>query len=225
MKNLTRRNILTTGLGFAGALGLTARGPASTARAAVSSRPSKWTQKTSANGWAVTSHDGIIFERVEGSSVNFAVCSGAPAIVLAYVARRFAYEIDSALKTGDITGHSSDRDIDASFESNYLSGTAIAIRPGSYPLGAKDGLFPHELVVVRDILAECEGTVRWGGDEPTPKESHFQIDVGPEDQRLKVLAAKISQWDRSPGKGAGAVDAFLPSRRRAARDMERRQAA
>src|SRR5690606_26733482 len=130
-----------------------------------------------------------------------------------------------AIRDGDVTGHTSDRNIATAFESNYLSGTAIAIRPDSYPLGAKDGLFPHELVVVRDILAECDGIVRWGGDEPTPKESHFQIDVGPEDQRLRVLAAKISQWDRTPGKGAGSVDAFLPSRRRVARDMEQRQEA
>ncbi|MFH8259370.1 hypothetical protein [Streptomyces roseolus] len=172
----------------------------------------------------MTSHDGIIRQEVEGSSVAFAVRGGAPATVLAHVVRRFVYEIDSTLRSGDVTGHTSGRDVAAAFESNYLSGTAIAIRPGSYPLGAKNGLFPHELVVVRDILAECDGLVRWGGDEPTPKESHFQIDVGPEDRRLRALAAKIGQWDRTPGKGAGTVDAFLPSRQRAARDMERRQA-
>lgn len=59
------------------------------------------------------------------------------------------------------------------------SGTAIAIHPVLYPDGSKDGFFPHETVVVQDILADCEGVVRWGGDEKVSMESHFQVDVPP----------------------------------------------
>lgn len=69
-------------------------------------------------------------------------------------------------------------------ESNYSSETAIAIRPNTYPLGISGGLFPHELIVIRDILAEYDGVVRWGGDERVPKESHFQVDVPPGDARI-----------------------------------------
>lgn len=78
-------------------------------------------------------------------------------------------------------------------------------------------------MVVRDILADCEGVVRWGGDEEVPKESHFQIDVGPTDARLKAVAAKVGGWADSPGLGAGTGDAFDPDRRRATRRSERRQ--
>ncbi|MEU9287447.1 hypothetical protein AB0D57_22675 [Streptomyces sp. NPDC048275] len=228
MKSLTRRRVLTTGLGLAGGLGLAVTGGTGAAHAAGRSQPSaqteEWTRKTTANGWAVTGYEGIAPHKVEGSPVTVALRGGAVATVLTYVARRFFYEIDSSLSSEDITGHTSRRDIAAAFESNYLSGTAIAIRPGAYPLGVKDGLFPHEIVVVRDILAECDGVVRWGRDEEVPKESHFQIDLAPGDKRLKALAAKIDQWNRTPGQGAGSVDASLPARRQAARALERRQA-
>ena len=39
----------------------------------------------------------------------------------------------------------------------------MAGRPSHYPVGAQSALHPYELAVVRDVLAECEGVVRWGG--------------------------------------------------------------
>ncbi|WP_241777821.1 hypothetical protein [Streptomyces sp. CT34] len=143
--------------------------------------------------------------------------------MLLYVARRYFYEIDSELKTEDITGHTTDRAVAAVFESNYLSGTAIAVRPHAYPLGADGCLFPQDVHVIRDILADCEGTVRWGGDEKLPKQSHFQIDVKPGDTKLARVATKIRGWQATPGKGAGTIDAFVPQRLRAARDLAHTQ--
>lgn len=115
------------------------------------------------------------------------------------MARRFHYEI-GALKAGEIAGHRTARTISQPYESNYLSATAIAIRPELYPLGVRDGFFPLELTIVRDILAECEGVIRWGGDETNPMEGHFQIDVKPGDRKLRVLAARIDGWNRKPGQ-------------------------
>ncbi|MEU0071299.1 hypothetical protein ABZ027_17390 [Streptomyces sp. NPDC006332] len=140
------------------------------------------------------------------------------ATVLVHVARRFAYEI-GMLRAGDLRGHTTDRTVAASFESNCLSGTAMVIRPMHYPLGAdveNTGMSETERIVVADILADCEGLVAWGGDLKPVKQSHFHIDVKPGDPRLKRLAARIRGQNDTPGEGAGAIDAFAPARRRLA---------
>ncbi|MGK5632047.1 hypothetical protein [Streptomyces sp. URMC 123] len=219
--SLDRRRLLATALGVAvgGSVLWAAGGPAPRAVAAEAPRATGWSGGTSANGWPVL--DGAPTHRIEGAGgVSVAVRDGDVAVVLLHVARRFHYEVD-VLRHGDVVGHTTDRDVRQPYESNRLSGTAIAIRPASYPIGAAGGLFPQELVVVRDILAECEGVVAWGGDEKVAKESHFQIDVKPGDPRLTALAAKIRGWEQVPGEGAGTVDAFAPTRRAAAQAFER----
>ncbi|MEU6553281.1 hypothetical protein ABZ915_23810 [Streptomyces sp. NPDC046915] len=156
--------------------------------------------------------------QVEGTNVEVSLAKGDAATVLLHVARRFAYEIDM-LRAGDLHGHTTHRAIGASFESNHLSGTAIAIRPLHYPLGADvkyTGMSESERIVVADILADCEGVVAWGGDLKPVKQSHFHIDVKPGDPRLKRLAARIRGWNDTPGEGAGSIDAFAPARRRLA---------
>ncbi|MGW5425907.1 hypothetical protein ACWET9_01605 [Streptomyces sp. NPDC004059] len=155
---------------------------------------------------------------MEGTNVEVSLAKGDAATVLLHVARRFAYEIDM-LRAGDLHGHTTDRTVGASFESNHLSGTALAIRPLHYPLGAdvkNTGMSQSERIVVADILADCEGVVAWGGALKPVKRSHFHIDVKPGDARLKRLAARIRGWNDTPGKGAGSIDAFAPARRRLA---------
>lgn len=113
------------------------------------------------------------------------------------MARRFAYEVDM-LRAGDLHGHTTDRRVGASFESNHLSGTAITIRPMHYPLGAdvkNTGMSETERIVVADILADCEGVVAWAGDRKPVKQSHFHFHIHfhikPGDPRLKRLAARF----------------------------------
>ncbi|MFD5829338.1 M15 family metallopeptidase [Lentzea sp. NPDC060358] len=173
----------------------------------------------SANGWPLR-HKDIAQFKVEGSGAVVALRSGDVATVLLHVARRFHYEVATLLP-----GQLSQTAGTAPFESNYLSGTAFAIRPDLYPAGARGNFFPHELAAVRDVLAECEGIVRWGGDfKKSPKEGHFQLDVGPGDVKLVRVARKIAQW--SPGKAAGTPrDVFDESRRRPARVLAERQIA
>lgn len=198
---LSRRGILGIALAASGALAFPAA-----ALAAPATGSTTWKGSTSANGWPVLNTAPTF--RIEGSSESANLADGDPATVLLYVARRFNYEVDS-LRPGDVTAHNSNRSIAQPYESNYLSGTAIAIRPLLYPVGAGGMFYPNELAVIKDILAELNGIVAWGGNAATPKESHFDIAVRPGDARLKATAAKIRGWDeQTGGEGAGIVSAF-----------------
>ncbi|MEU7997058.1 hypothetical protein AB0B83_17200 [Micromonospora sp. NPDC049060] len=217
--------VIGAGVGTA-ALGTVPTGASAAPRP---SRPSAatrtdWAAATTQNGWPVIDSARATGHRIEGSNATVALVPGPVAIVLLHVARRFHYEVDSVEA---INGHRSDRRVTAAYESNYLSGSAIEILPGRFPIGARDGLFPHELATVRDILAECDGVVRWGGDHRTlPKEGHFQIDVRPGDGRLRRIAEKISSWTEKPGRGAGTPpDIFSGFRRAAATGLADRQRA
>ncbi|MEV2248454.1 hypothetical protein [Streptomyces sp. NPDC049970] len=182
----------------------------------------RWSGRTSANGWPVLDEAELF--TVEGSGRSVRLAGGDAAVILLHVARRFHYEIDE-LREDDVTGHSTTRKALQDYESNYLSGTALAIRPLAYPVGVKGGLYPHELVVVRDILAELDGAVTWGGDLATPKESHFELAYKPGHPKVKGVARKIRGWHAGPGSaGAGTVDAFDPERRSRAQAFARRAA-
>jgi hypothetical protein len=218
--SLSRRHFLVLGAGLASSAVVVAS-TQGRAAAAPAESAAVWTGSTSANGWPIIGSSQAVV--LEGTDCYLATAVGAPSVILGHVARRFSYEIDT-LRPDDISSWTADPAVTADFESNYLSGTAIAIRPGNYPLGVSNCYYANELIVVRDILAECEGVVRWGGDENIPKECHFQIDAGPNDSRVTALASKISNWSITPGKGAGTIDPFLPQRRRAADAMENRQA-
>jgi hypothetical protein len=182
----------------------------------------------SANGWPVEAEanaGGSIWTRwVNGSDIAIDIRTGDAATVLLYVVRRFTYEIDT-LSRGDVVGF---RPLGltsrSSPASNLSSGTAVSIRPDWYPPGVSGGFFPLQLVVVRDILAECDGVVRWGGDDSTPNESLFYLDVAPGDATLTTVVRRIASWNATPGKGAGsAVDYSAPRRRSAAEALERKQ--
>lgn len=186
--------------------------------AAAAPDPGVWRGSRTQNRWPVVDAGGTDVLRIEGTDVDVRLLKGDVATVLLYVARRFAYEIDM-LRPGDVQGHTSRRHGRSRFESNHLSGTAIAIRPLFYPLGAEPstGMSAQEHTVVLDILADCDGVVAWGGDLKPVKESHFHIDVHPGDQHLGEVAARIRGWNNTPGRGAGTIDAFAPARIRRAR--------
>jgi hypothetical protein len=182
-----------------------------------------WAGARSQNGWSLVSPGQVRRLVVEGSDAAVALLPGDVSVILMHVARRFHYEV-STLRGGDVHGHVTGRGLAAPDESNYLSGTAIAIRPGQFPAGSGGNLFRPQLIVVRDVLAECAGVVRWGGDDRRPKEGHFQIDVPPGDPGLRRVAARITAWREARGRGAGTpIDSTDPARRRAAVALQRRQ--
>ncbi|GAA2860981.1 hypothetical protein Acy02nite_57360 [Actinoplanes cyaneus] len=146
---------------------------------------------------------------VQGTDISVALLPGPAATVLLYAARRFHYEID-ALHPGDLlTG---------------ASGIVLDIRPGWYPAGARDGLLPYQLIVVRDIVAQCDGLLRWGGDSARePREGRFEIAVPPADRRLRALAKRLDADAEIPGRrvGAGTALPFTPDRVRRAESIRR----
>lgn len=152
-----------------------------------------WTRDVSANGWQIDPAT-IADHRVDGSTASVALRSGPASAVLLHVARRWHYEI-APIDTGEgggIAGHRSDRAaVRADFESNYLSGTAVALHPTAYPLGGSELLRPHQEAVVREILVDCAGTVVWGGDLSPVMVSHFHIAAPAGDATLARLAARF----------------------------------
>lgn len=115
------------------------------------------------------------------------MAEGMPAALLAYVARRYHYEIHE-LEADDLISHTTDRMISEPFESNYLSGTAISIRAKQHPVGAQDTYFVRELRVIEDILRELDGAVVWGGHFANPAPAHFEIAHSPASRTVEKAA-------------------------------------
>ncbi|OIJ63681.1 M15 family metallopeptidase [Streptomyces mangrovisoli] len=182
----------------------------------------------SPNGWLVNTaanQGGSVWTRpVAGTGFGVDVAIGPAETVLVHVIRRFHYEIDT-LRPGDVVGFRTPGSVKhGDHEENHASGTAVDIRPGSYPRGVKGGFLAYEVAVIRDILAECEGVVRWGGDFTVPDESHFEIVTAPGDSRLRALDKKLRRWNSTPGQGAGVIrDPQDKKRLAAAEKVERRQ--
>ncbi|WP_328915174.1 MULTISPECIES: M15 family metallopeptidase [unclassified Streptomyces] len=183
----------------------------------------------SANGWTVnTASDagGSVWTRpIPGTGCEVQVAIGDVEIILVHCVRRFHYEIES-LRPGDVVGFKSPGTVKG-HASNHASGTALDIRPGSYPPGVRGGFHPYQVDVIRDILAECDGVVTWGGDFRIPDEAHFEIGLAPADPRVHRLADKLRDWRiNRPGQGAGVlVDPMNAARRAAALTLARTQAA
>ncbi|MFI1420210.1 hypothetical protein ACH4VX_19935 [Streptomyces sp. NPDC020731] len=182
---------------------------------------------TSANGWSLekeANHVSTVWTRpVSGTGLEADVRIGDVEALLLHVVRRYHYEVEQ-LHPGDLAGWqpigglAEDRP-----ESNLASGTAVRIRPGA---GASGSLFPLQVLTVRDILADCEGVVRWGGDDDRVDESLFYIDLGPDDVRVREVAGRFRVREVTPGLGAGAtVDVLAPSRRERANRLHRQQRA
>ncbi|MEU3500234.1 hypothetical protein ABZ726_05500 [Streptomyces hundungensis] len=183
----------------------------------------------SSNGWEmekIANDHGTIYTRpVPGTPLEgVAVRMGDVETVLVHLIRRFHYEIEE-LRRGDVIGWRSPETVQRdSPESNQASGTAVQIRPDHHPAGARGAFFPWQLLVVRDILAEIDGVVRWGGDDRRPNESLFSIDVTPGDVRLTQVSDRLRLWQNIPGRGAGSpVDVTAAPRRDTARALELRQ--
>ncbi|GIF10922.1 hypothetical protein [Actinoplanes teichomyceticus] len=221
--NVTRRSVLRTAA-VAGAAA--AAGPAlAAAPASAEERRERQRPETSANGWPIQPNadvSSLVWTRsVAGTGLSVAVWIGDVEAILLHVIRRFHYEVEE-IQGIDLTGWQEigkvRRDLP---ESNLASGTAVRIRPGAR---AKGGFFPLQELALRDILADCEGVVRWGGDDRHVDESLFYIAVGRQDARLAKLVNKLRGWEGTPGEGAGVtVDISSQARRTRAEGLARVQ--
>lgn len=214
MDGLSRRNLLVMAGAVAGASLVAVSG--GTPALAQAPAASHWNGANSQNGWPVLNAAHVESVVVEGSDVKVGLLPGAVSALLLHVLRRYHYEVET-LAGGDVASYTTDRTVGAPLESNYLSGTAVAIRPSAYPVHSTGNFFSAQVLVIRDILADCAGVVRWGGDDPTaPKEGHFQIDVPPGDRRLAAAVAQLS--------GVGAPpDVWTAERRNRAQALARQQ--
>ncbi|MFC9683381.1 hypothetical protein [Streptomyces sp. NPDC056948] len=182
---------------------------------------------TSANGWPLeqeANHVSTVWTRsVPGTGLETDVRIGDVEAILLHVIRRYHYEVEQ-LSRVDLAGWQPIGGLKKGGpESNLASGTAVRIRQGA---GASGSLFPLQVLTVRDILADCEGVVRWGGDDSPVDESLFYVDRGPDDASVRELADRLRLAEATPGEGAGVtVDVLAPSRRDRAKRLVREQRA
>ncbi|MCX4559149.1 twin-arginine translocation signal domain-containing protein [Streptomyces umbrinus] len=228
--DMTRRAVVksATVIGAAAALGSVVPGtavaaPKETPQSGPLGAPKKL--PVSANGWTLekeANHVSTVWTRpVAGTGLEVDVRIGDVELILVHVIRRFHYEVEQ-IRRIDLAGWQGIGKLRKALpESNLASGTAVRIRPGA---SAKGGLFPLQELTLRDILADCEGVVRWGGDDDAVNESLFYIDAGPDDVRVTKVADKLRGWDATPGEGAGVtVNVLSPSRRDRADRLARAQ--
>ncbi|MFC8228710.1 hypothetical protein [Streptomyces sp. NPDC057287] len=224
----SRRTILKQFTGVAAGAALVSGGGALLAPATAVAADTTWRRSTSANGWAIpnarSSSTGTF--DIQGTGLTVVLREGDTATVLAYLAQRFHYDVARLEdERGEIVGYRADGEVRADFESNHLSGTALALYPEIYPLGVTGNFFPYQVTAIRDILAELGGVVKWGGDMKPAMESMFFIDVPPESQQLKQVAAKLREWQITPSKGAGTQNVEDPERIKASKALARSQKA
>ena len=155
--------------------------------------------------------------QVEGSPAMVRLLRGDVAVVLTHVLRRFHYEV-LELGRGDVVGYVTTA---TAVGPGHDSGTVIAVRPDRYPLGVAGGFHDAEVAAIRDILADCDGTVRWGADEPEVlQEGRFRIDVAPGSKTLAQVVRALRGLDRPTG---ARPDPFEIGRRARANQLARRQ--
>ncbi|MEV8023061.1 twin-arginine translocation signal domain-containing protein [Streptomyces sp. NPDC086554] len=226
MRGVSRRTVLTHAGIITAAAAVTSLTP-SVATAAPGEAPKTASAKvpTSANGWSLekeANHVSTVWTRpVPGTSLKLDIRIGDAEAILLHVIRRFHYEVEQ-LHPGDLVGWQRIDKLSENLpESNLASGTAVRIRPGA---AAKGSMFPLQEIVVRDILADCESVVRWGGDDNPVDEALFYLDRSPDSHQVRDLARKLRQGEVTAGQGAGTtVDPLSKARRERAQRLARQQ--
>lgn len=174
----SRRSVLLGAAAFTVAAGLSSLTPSPAQ--ALSGEGWDPRQSKTSNGWPVAASENdrrLTSFVVEGLGMSLTVAAGDAAVVLGYVVRRFHYEV-AEIRLGELKGYRPAAPEAVAHRSNYFSGSALEIKADMYPLGTTGGFFPAEVAVIRDVLAQCEGVVRWGADNiQNPQESHFELCV------------------------------------------------
>lgn len=134
----------------------------------------------SQNGWpASADRADIAVEPFKVGSVEFpgGVRAGAVAAILAYVVREFHARVEPLVE-GWCWGWSFRTVAGSATVSNHGSGTAVDVNAPRHPLGAIGTFTATQKRVIRAILKEVDGAVRWGGDYTGRKdEMHFEINT------------------------------------------------
>ena len=133
----------------------------------------------SQNGWPV--NPPLVTRDVPGTNVRLRVAEGPAGDVLIHVASQVSARVEDISMDSD-AGERDDwayahRNVRGSEAvSNHASGTAIDLNATRHVLGARDTFTPTQMQEIRNIMAEYDGVVRWGGDyRGRADEMHFEI--------------------------------------------------
>lgn len=145
----------------------------------------------SQNGWRANDRSVIVSYPLPGGSI--ALRQGSPGLVLCHVLRRFHNEVEALVWPG-IWGYA-ERPIRGGTElSNHASGTAGDANAPRHPLGTQPAanFAAWQIDKIHEILTECEGLIRWGGDYTGRKDGmHFEVNDGVTLEQLDALWAKL----------------------------------
>lgn len=135
------------------------------------------------NGW-VASRDpdaiGIVPFRVAGESFTPGVRGGHVETVFRYLCEQFHSRVEPLVRDAwhqaDDWGYYFRQNRNADNLSCHSSGTAVDVNATRHPNGQRGTFTAAQVREIRQILAELDGVVGWGGDfTGTPDEMHFEI--------------------------------------------------
>jgi hypothetical protein len=144
----------------------------------------------SQNGWPA-GETGALDRGFSVAGVTFpgGVRRGEVSDVLRYVAEQVHARVEP-LVPGWCWGYNHRPVTGGGALSNHASGTAIDINAPRHPYGKRDTFTPEQRGVIREILAEVGGAVRWGGDYTGNRDDmHFEIDVSA--AKVAEVAARL----------------------------------
>lgn len=160
---------------------------------------------TSQNGWTVnpSSRTDLMATGVHFGDVR----SGDVFTVLQYVAVRFATTVERLI-AGQCGAYNPRKIEGTNTWSNHASATAIDCNWGRHPRGKRNTFARSQVAAIRQILAYCDGVVRWGGDfTTTVDEMHFEING--KAAAVKALADKIKGDDVTPEDRKAIIDGVV----------------
>jgi hypothetical protein len=154
----------------------------------------------SQNGWPAPPAHLATFPWITGK-----VAAGDPYTVFDYLCTRFNAEVERINKSWS-WGYDF-RPIRGSVTlSNHASGTAVDLNAPAHPLGVTGTFSAKQTVAIRKILADLEGTIRWGGNYSGRKdEMHFGVFTNATELRgianrikAKKMPGQVPEWTPSP---------------------------
>lgn len=154
----------------------------------------------SQNGYRANDRSLIASYKVPGGKISMR--KGDVATILVYVAKRFDSEVEPLVWPGN-WGYAERKIRGGSSLSNHASGTAIDLNAPRHYLGARGTFTSRQVKVIKSILSDLQGVIRWGGNYSGRKdEMHFEINAGT--ARVREVAKAI-RAGKKPGPSGGAT--------------------
>jgi hypothetical protein len=147
---------------------------------------------TSENGWNLVPAGSSSLQSIPGLPDNPIVLGGAVATVLAYVARQFNARVELLTST---SSHRPGALIEGtSTYSNHASATAIDLNGGRHPyyVPVAETFTTAQVATIRQILSECAGVIRWGGDFPASRVDGMHFEIYASAELVALAAARLS---------------------------------